>query len=73
MLDKVESVLMLRKSKAERKMKFFDTPSEKTSLRKTDTHEGLRQAAKWQTCKDVVPWFKRLEKAGHGGCIATGE
>ena len=45
----------------------------KKNSAKTDTLEGRRQAAKGQTCKDLFPGFKRLDKAGHCGCIPTGD
>ena len=47
---------------------------EKTALKKmTDTGEGGRQAAKRQPYKDLVPGFERMDKAGYGGCIPTGD
>ena len=41
--------------------------------KKTDTGEDERQAAMGQTCKDLLQGFKRLDEAGHGGCIPTGD
>ena len=40
---------------------------------KTDTRDDGRQAAKGQPCKDMVPGFERMDHAGHGGCIPTGD
>ena len=69
-MDKIGSVLMLRKSMAERKMRFFGH-IRKQHGKNTDTGEDGRQAAKGQTCKDLVPGFKRLDLC-HGACI-TGD
>ena len=47
-------------------MRFFGHIVKKNSIeKKTDTGEGGRQAARGQTCKDLIPGFKRLDKAGH--------
>ena len=55
-------------------MRFFDHfVRNKNSMKKTATGEDGRQAAKGQTCKDLVPGFKRLYQAGHCGCIPTGD
>ena len=48
------------------------TPS-KTAWKKTATGEDERQMTKGQTCKDLVPGCKRMDTAGHGGCIRTGK
>ena len=46
--------------------------SSKTAWKKTDAGEGERPVAKEQTSKDLVSGYKRLDKAGHGGCILAG-
>ena len=64
---------MLRMSMAEKKIGLFGhIVRKKTALKKTDAWQGGRQAAKAQTRKDVVTGFdRRMDKAGHGGCIPT--
>ncbi len=72
-LYNIGSVLMLRKSTDERKMRFFDHIVRQNSIEKNDTREDGRHAPKGQACKDLVPGFKRMDNAGHGGCIPTGD
>ena len=73
MLDKIGSVLMLRKSMVEGEDEVLWPHRLKTALKKTDTGEGRRQAAKGKICKILVPGFKRLHEAGHGRCIPSGD
>ena len=75
MLEKIESVLMLRKSMSERKMRFFGHIVRKNGAygEKTDAREDGRQAEKGQTSNDLVPGFERMDKAGHCWCITTGD
>ena len=64
------SVLMLRKSMAERKMMFFShIVRKKTVLIEKRLIQGKVQGKG----ADLVPGFKRLDKAEHGRCISTSD
>ena len=70
-LEKIGSVLMLRKSMSERKMRPH-RPEERHG-EKTDARKDERQAEKGQTSNDLVPGFERMDQAGHCWCITTGD
>ena len=75
-LEKIGSVVMLRKSMSESKMKFFGHIVRKNGMdygEKTDARKDGRQAEKGQTSNDLVPGFERMDQAGHCWCITTGD
>ena len=63
---------MLIKSMSERKRMFFGHIVRTKTWNKSATGEDGRQATKGQTRKDLVPGFKRLDKAGHSGWVLIG-
>ena len=74
-LEKIGSVLMLRKSMSERKMRFFGHIVQKNGMEKKliNARKDGRQAEKGQTSNDLVPGFERVDQAGHCLCITTGD
>ena len=73
-LEKIGSVLMLRKSMSERKMRFFGHIVQKNGMEKRQkARKDGRQAEKGQTSNDLVPGFERVDQAGHCWCITTGD
>ena len=40
---------------------------------KTNAREYGRQAEKGQNSNDLVPGFERMDQAGHGCCVTTGD
>ena len=74
-LDKIGSVLMLRKNNyvgEEDEVLWPHRPEERYG-EKTDAREDGRQAEKGQTSNDLVPGFERTDQAGHCWCITTGD
>ena len=67
-LDKIGSVLMLRKIMAER-LFGHNRPKNSKEKRLLYAGEDGRQATRGQTCNDLVTGFERMDRAGHGGCI----
>ena len=61
-MDKIGSVFMLQKEYGGEVDEVIWPHRPKTTLEKTDSGEDGRQAVKGQTCKDMVPGFKRLDK-----------
>ena len=68
-LEKIGSVLMLRKSMSERKMRFFGHIIWKNGVEKRETgaREDGRQAEKGQTSNDLVPGLDRMDKLDIAG------
>ena len=54
-LEKIGSVLMLRKSMAEKKIRLFGHRPEERNGEQIDAREDGRQAEKGQTSNDLVP------------------
>ena len=52
---------------------FWPHRPEKRYGEKIDAREDGRQAKKGQTSNDLVPGFERMDQAGHGCCITTGD
>ena len=67
-LEKIASVLMLRKSMSERKMRFFGHIEERYG-EKADARKYGRQAENGQSSNDLVPI---MDQSGHCWCITTG-
>ena len=73
-LEEIGSVLMLRKSMSERKMRFFGHIVRKNGMEKRlmeGKMEGKRR--KGQTSNDLFPGFERMDQAGHCWCNTTGD
>ena len=72
-MEKIGSVLMLRMSMAERKVRFFGHIVRKNGMEKRLTQrkrEGKRRRDRPASCSnDLVPEFKIIDQAGHGCCI----
>ena len=66
------SVLTLKKSMADMKVRLFDHIFHQTACKKTNAGEDGTQAAKGQTGNDLFPGFE-IDKVGHRGCITTGD
>ena len=72
-LEKIGSVLMLRKSMSEEDEVLWQHRLEERYGEKTDARKDGRQAEKGQTSNDLVPGFERVDQAGHCWCITTGD
>ena len=71
-LEKIGSVLMLRKSIGEEDEVIWPHRPEERYGEMTDARKNVRQAEKGQTSNDLVPGFERMDQAGHCWCITTG-
>ena len=75
-LEKIGSVLMLRKSRpyvGEKDEVLWPHLPEERYGEKTDAREDGRQAEKGQTSNDLVQGFERMDQAGHGCCVTASD